>query len=81
MCLCSSKNLLSFLICTEIMILGINLLFIVFALMFNSPDALVYSFLLLLMSVGESAVGLSLQILNIKNTKTIEIEDWINLKF
>jgi NADH:ubiquinone oxidoreductase subunit K len=33
------------------------------------------------MSVGESAVGLSLQILNIKNTKTIEIEDWINLKF
>ena len=81
MCLCSSKNLLSFLICVEISMLGISLLFIVISLLLNLPDALVYSFLLLLMSVGESAVGLSLCILNIKNTKTIEIENWNNLKF
>lgn len=81
MCLCSSKNLLSFLICVEISMLGVSLLFIIISLLLNLPDALVYSFLLLLMSVGESAVGLSLRILNIKNTKTIEIENWNNLKF
>jgi NADH:ubiquinone oxidoreductase subunit K len=77
----SSKNLLSFLICIEIAVLGISLLFIIFGLAINLPDGLVYSFLLLLMSVGESAIGLSLCILNIKNTKTIEIEDWTFLKF
>ena len=74
-CLSSSKNLLSFLICIELSILGVSLLFTVFGLALNLPDGIVYSFFLLLMTVGESAVGLSLCISNIKNTKTIEIEN------
>ena len=56
----SKKNILSFLVASEVMFLGIDILFVLSSLIFNAANGIIYGVLILMLSVGESAVGLGL---------------------
>lgn len=75
-----NKNLITFLISSEIMFLGLDLGFIGVSLMFNHPAGIIYSFLILMLTVGESAVGLGLCISCLKLKENINFTDINTLK-
>jgi NADH-quinone oxidoreductase subunit K len=76
----SKKNILSFLVASEVMFLGIDILFIIASLIFNIANGIVFAVLVLMLSVGESAVGLGLCINSLKLTKNINFYDYTSLK-
>jgi len=76
----SRKNVISFLVASEIMFLGLDILFIVSSLIFNIANGLIFGILVLMLSVGESALGLGLCITSLKFTKNIGFYDYTTLK-
>src|SRR5690242_579631 len=80
LCFTGVRNLLTLLICIEIMLLGVSLLFVSFSYLINLPDGIVCALLILLVGVNESVLGLSLCILALKTKGSIEIEVFKNLK-
>jgi NADH:ubiquinone oxidoreductase subunit K len=76
----SRKNIISFLVASEIMFLGIDVFFIISSLIFNIANGLIFGILILMLSVGESALGLGLCITSLKLTKNIGFYDYTALK-
>lgn len=76
----NNKNLLTFLISTEIMFLGIDLLFIGTSLTLNNYSGVIFAFLILMLTVGESVVGLGLCVLSLKLNNSISCINYSNLK-
>lgn len=76
----SNKNLLTFLISTEIMFLGIDLLFIGTSLTLNNYSGIIFAFIILMLTVGESVVGLGLCVLSLKLNNSISCINYSNLK-
>jgi len=79
--LLNNKNLLSFLIASEFMFLGIDFLFIGSSFLLNNPNSLIYSVLFLMITVGESVVGLGLCVLALKLEDSINFSDFSKLKY
>jgi NADH:ubiquinone oxidoreductase subunit K len=77
----TKKNLLSFLIAAEIMFLGLDLGFIGASLINNHSLGIIYSFIVLILAVGESAVGLSLAIIGLKLDDNIAFLQFNKLKY
>lgn len=77
----NKKNLLVFLVSSEFMFLGLNLLLIAFGFIFHFMDAVVISFMIFVMTVGESAVGLGLSIVCFKLIKSVNVNDFNKLKY
>jgi NADH:ubiquinone oxidoreductase subunit K len=77
----NNKNLLTFLISSEVMFLGLDLLFIGTSLLLNNYDGIIYGFLLLMLTVGESVIGLGLCVVSLKLENNINIINYSNLKF
>jgi NADH:ubiquinone oxidoreductase subunit K len=75
------KNLLIFLVAAEFLFLGIILMFIGFSLIVDLPDLIIASFILFMMTVGESAVGLGMSILCLKLKNDTSFYKFKNLKF
>jgi len=63
------------------MFLGIDLCFIVSGLLFNNAGGIIMGVLLLLLSVGETAVGLGLCITSLKMKKKINLYEYTELKW
>ena len=76
----SKKNILSFLVASEVMFLGIDILFVLSSLIFNAANGIIFGVLILMLSVGESAVGLGLCVNSLKLTKNINFYDFTYLK-
>lgn len=76
----SKKNIISFLVASEIMFLGIDMLFILSSLLFNIANGLIFGVLILMISVGESALGLGLCVTSLKLNKNISFYDYSRLK-
>jgi NADH:ubiquinone oxidoreductase subunit K len=79
--LVNNKNILTFLISSELMFLGINLLFIGTSLLFNDFKGIIFAFSVLILSVGDSVIGLGLCIVCLKLEKSIRFIDYSNLKY
>jgi NADH:ubiquinone oxidoreductase subunit K len=77
----NNKNMLTFLISSEIMFLGLDLFFIGTGLLMNSFSGIIFGFILLMLTVGESVIGLGLCIVALKLENTINFIDFSNLKF
>lgn len=77
----TNKNLLHFLIASEFMFLGLDLLFIGASLIFNKNECIIFGVIILMLTVGESVVGLSLCILSLKLKQSIYIYEYSNLKY
>jgi NADH-quinone oxidoreductase subunit K len=76
----SKKNIISFLVASEVMFLGIDILFILSSLLFNIANGLIFGVLILMLSVGESALGLGLCVTSLKLNKNISFYDYARLK-
>src|SRR5579871_2462950 len=77
----NNKNILSFLIASEFMFLGVDLLFIGASLVLNKNECLIFAVIILMLTVGESVVGLSLCIFSLKLKRSIYLFDFANLKY
>jgi len=77
----NNKNLLNFLIASEFMFLGIDILYVGSALLLNDKSSLIYATIILMLTVGESAVGLGLCVLALKLKNSIKIIDFSALKY
>jgi len=77
----NNKNLLTFLISSEIMFLGLDLLFIGTGLLFNNFYGIIYGFLILMLTVGESIIGLGLCIVLLRLENSINLLNYSHLKF
>jgi len=73
--------MLTFLISSEVMFLGLDLFFIGTGLLMNSFSGVIFGFILLMLTVGESVIGLGLCIVALKLENTINFIDFSNLKF
>lgn len=76
----SKKNIISFLVASEVMFLGIDIMFILSSLLFNIANGLIFGVLILMLSVGESALGLGLCVTSLKLNKNIGFYDYSRLK-
>jgi NADH:ubiquinone oxidoreductase subunit K len=75
------RNLLIFLVASEFLFLGIILMFIGFSLIVDLPDLTIVSFILFMMIIGESAVGLGMSILCLKLKNDTRFFKFKHLKF
>jgi NADH:ubiquinone oxidoreductase subunit K len=81
MIISTNKNLLTFLFASEIMFLGLDLFFIWISLMTDQYDGIIYAVTLLMLTVGESVIGLSLSIISLKMKNSTNFFNHSNLKF
>jgi NADH:ubiquinone oxidoreductase subunit K len=77
----TNKNLLTFLFSAEIMFLGLDLFFIWSSLVLDHYNGIIYGVSLLMLTVGESIIGLSLSIIALKMKNSTNFIDYTNLKF
>jgi len=70
------KNILSFLIASELMFLGIDIEFVLASLFLNNAGGIIFGVLILMISVGESAIGLGLCVISLKLKKNINFYDY-----
>jgi len=74
------KNIISLLMCIEIMILGLSLLFITHSIIFMNPEGQIYSILLITIAAAESAIGLGILVLIYRKKNTISLDSIKSLK-
>jgi NADH:ubiquinone oxidoreductase subunit K len=77
----NNKNLLSFLVASEFMLLGLDLLFIGASLILNKNEAILFAVLILMLAVGESIIGLSLCVFSLKLKHSIYFFEFSSLKY
>ncbi|OGT30132.1 MAG: NADH-quinone oxidoreductase subunit K [Gammaproteobacteria bacterium RIFCSPHIGHO2_12_FULL_35_23] len=74
------KNLISILMCIELLLLAVNTNFIAFADYLNNNLGEVFVFFVLTVAAAEAAIGLAIVITIYRNSHTITTEDLDNLK-
>ena len=67
----NNHNFLKVLLCTELALLGLSVLFLTSSVYFFDPSSQIYSLLVLVVSVAESVVGLSVCILVYRSSRTL----------
>ena len=76
-----SKNLLYLLIASELLLLGVSVIFISFGVYSGNPEGFIMALLLLGIAAGEAAVGLSLLMLSFRYVEEFNvIEGLDNIK-
>ncbi len=72
------KNMLIMLMCVELMLNAVNLLFVGFSRELNVMDGHVFTFMIMAVAGGEAAVGLAIIISLFRSRRTVNAEE-INL--
>lgn len=72
------KNILILLMCIELILLSINLLFVTFSSYLDDAMGLVYTILIITVAAAESAIGLAILVALYNIRKTVSIQH-INL--
>jgi NADH-quinone oxidoreductase subunit K len=74
------KNILSMILCVELMLNAVNLSFIAFAKHFNQVQGQIFVFLVMVVAAAEAAVGLAIAIALYRNRKTLNVDDADTMK-
>lgn len=74
------KNLITMLMCIELMLLAVNTNFIAFAYYLQNYAGEVFVFFILTVAAAEAAIGLAIVIAVYRHNKTIAIDDLDHLK-
>lgn len=72
--------MLTFLVASEVMFLGLDLAFIGISLLLNNYNGIIYAFIVLMLTVGESVIGLGLSVTSLKLENTVSFVNYSNLK-
>jgi NADH-quinone oxidoreductase subunit K len=69
------KNIISILLCIELMLNAANLSFIAFSRYLNQVDGQVVVFFVMVVAAAEAAVGLAITVTVYRNRKSLNIDD------
>jgi NADH:ubiquinone oxidoreductase subunit K len=75
-----NRNLIIFLIASEIMFLGLNMLFIGSSILMADYNFFIYGFIIIFSTISESVIGLGLCVLALRTKKTTIIREFTNKK-
>ena len=76
----NKKNVVSLLMCLELILLGINTNFIAFSNYWSDVDGQVFVFFILTVAAAEAAIGLALVVLLYRAKNTIDVDRLNQLK-
>ena len=74
------RNLIVILMAIELMLLAVNLNFIAFSHDLQSMDGQVFVFFILTVAAAESAIGLAILVVLLRNLSTINVDELDHLK-
>ncbi len=74
------KNVITLLMCIELMLLAVNTNFIAFAHFLNDTAGQVFVFFILTVAAAEAAIGLAIVVVLFRNRATIDVEQLNQLK-
>jgi len=74
------KNILTLLMCIELMLLAVNTNFVVFAKFLNNIDGQIFVFFILTVAAAEAAIGLAILVVLFRKWQSINVEDLSSLK-
>lgn len=68
------KNVITLLMCVELLLLAVNTNFIAFSHFLNNLDGQVFVFFILTVAAAETAIGLAIIVVLYRHRKTIDVE-------
>ena len=74
------KNLIVLLMAIELMLLAVNMNFIAFSHFLGDAACQVFVFFILTVAAAESAIGLAILVVLLRNLNTVEVEELDELK-
>lgn len=74
------KNMITLLMCIELILLAVNTNFIAFSEYFQQTAGEVFVFFILTVAAAETAIGLAILVLLFRHRKTINVEELDQLK-
>lgn len=78
--LINRRHFLIVIICIEMMLLSVNLLFLIFSLQLDDVLGQIFAFFVLTIAAAESCIGLAIIILYYRNRGNISFDNWFSLK-
>ena len=74
------RNLIVLLMAIELMLLAVNMNFVAFSYYLTDMHGQVFVFFILTVAAAESAIGLAILVVLVRNLSTIDVEDLDSLK-
>jgi len=74
------KNVITLLMCIELMLLAVNTNFIAFSHFLQDPAGQIFVFFILTVAAAEAAIGLAIIVVLFRNRATIDVEKLNQLK-
>jgi len=74
------KNVIILLMCIELMLLAVNMNFIAFSHYLGNIAGQVFAFFILTVAAAESAIGLAILVVLVRNRHTINVDDLDTMK-
>ena len=74
------KNVITLLMCIELMLLAVNTNFIAFSRYLNDEVGQIFVFFILTVAAAEAAIGLAILVVLFRSNKNIDVEDLRELK-
>jgi len=74
------RNMISVVMCIELMLNGVNLAFIAFSRFLGNLDGQLFVFFVIVVAAAEAAVGLAIIIAVQRNRDTLDLEDVDSMK-
>ncbi len=78
--LINRKNVISLLMCIELMLLAVNTNFITFSQYHQLLSGQIFVLFILAVAAAESAIGLAIFVLMYRNTKTVDLDNMAILR-
>lgn len=75
------RNAIIILMCIELMLNAVNLLFVAFSVQHNDPAGQMMVFFIMAVAAAEVAVGLAIVVLVFRNVGSVDIDDLNKLKW
>ncbi len=76
----SRKNIISILMCVEVMLLGVNINFVAFSSYGQNLVGQIFSMFILTVAAAEAAIGLAILVIYYKHRATANVEDISTMK-
>lgn len=74
------KNVITLLMCIELMLLSVNINFIAFSRYLDDLQGQIFVFFILTVAAAEAAIGLAILVALFRNRSTIDVEELNKLK-
>ena len=74
------KNMITLLMCLELLLLAVNMNFIAFSRYLNNLDGQIFVFFILTVAAAETAIGLAIIVVLYRHHKTVDVEQLNLLK-